>query len=86
MADISSWNIHGTAYDVADSQARANFADAYDSSATYAVGDYCTQYGRLYVCNTEISTPEAWTAAHWTATTVMAAIAAMFVNEGDPVT
>ena len=86
MADISSWNIHGTEYSLADNTARANFADAYSSSATYAVGDYCTQYGGLYVCNTEISTPEAWTAAHWTATTVMAAIAAMFVHEGDPVT
>lgn len=86
MADISVWNIGGAGYNLADATARANFAAAYSSTATYAVGDYCTHDGALYVCNTAISTAEAWTAAHWTATTVMAAISAMFVDEGDPLT
>lgn len=43
-----------------------NFAPAYDSTATYAVGDYVVYEHDLYVCNTAISTAEEWTAAHWT--------------------
>lgn len=47
--------------------AATNFAPAYSSSATYAVGDYVLYEGGLYECNTAITTAEAWTAAHWTA-------------------
>ena len=43
-----------------------NLAPAYDATKTYAVGDYCTHEGVLYVCSTAITTPEAWTAGHWT--------------------
>ena len=43
----------------------------YDDTATYAVGDYCTYGDRLWKCNTAIGTAEPFTAAHWTATTVM---------------
>lgn len=43
-----------------------NFAGAYDSTATYSVGDYVVYGHDLYVCNTAISTAEEWTAAHWT--------------------
>ena len=46
--------------------------DAADSSAT-ALGfgfDFCIQNNVLYKCNTPITTPEAWTAAHWTATDI----------------
>ena len=42
----------------------ADLSDAYSSSNTYAVGDLCT-------------TPEAWTPAHWTTTTVKAELAAL---------
>lgn len=45
-------------------------ADEYDSTATYAVGDFCTHEGLLYKCTTAIGTAEAWTAGHWTAVTV----------------
>lgn len=50
--------------------AATNFAPAYSSSATYAVGDHVLYDGGYYVCNTAITTAEAWTAAHWTATKV----------------
>ena len=43
-------------------------ADEYSASATYAVGDYCIKDGVLYRCTTAITTAEAWTAGHWTAT------------------
>lgn len=47
-------------------------SDAYDNTATYAVGDYCIHENTLYRCTTDISSPEEWTAAHWTATTMAA--------------
>ena len=50
--------------------AATNFAPAYSSSATYAVGDHVLYNGGYYVCNTAITTAEAWTAAHWTAAKV----------------
>lgn len=46
---------------------RGNFAPAYSSSATYAVGDYAMYNNQLYRCITAITTAEAWTAGHWTA-------------------
>lgn len=45
-------------------------APEYDSTATYAVGDYCTYNGELYRCNTAISVAEDWTAAHWDNTSI----------------
>ena len=50
-------------------------AAAYDPEGSYAVGDYCTQGGKLHKCNTPISSGEAWNAAHWTETTVAAELA-----------
>ena len=51
-----------------------NTADAYSSSSTYKVGQLCIYENALYRCNTAITTAEAWTAAHWTATTIAAEI------------
>lgn len=59
------------------SQLAGNFSDAYSSSRTYAVGDLCILGNLLYKCNTAITTPEAWTPAHWTTTTVKAELAAL---------
>jgi len=42
-----------------------DFAPVYDSTATYAVGDYCTHDNKFYVCTTAISTAEAWTVGRW---------------------
>jgi len=50
--------------------AKALCAAPYNSSATYAVGDYCIYNNILYCCNTAIATPEAFNGSHWTATTV----------------
>lgn len=44
---------------------------AYDSTATYTVGQLCIHDDKLYRCTTPITTPEAWTAAHWTVTTLV---------------
>lgn len=45
-------------------------APNYDATATYKVGDHVIYSGGYYVCNTAISTAEAWTAAHWTQLTL----------------
>lgn len=55
---------------VAFSEIEPNFSGAYDSTSTYAVGDYVVYQHDLYVCNTAISTAEDWTAAHWTQTDI----------------
>ena len=49
---------------------KGDIASNYDPSSTYAVGDYVLYNDQLYVCNTEISTAEAWTSAHWTLATM----------------
>lgn len=45
-----------------------DLAPLYSNSSTYNVGDYVIYNDSLYRCNTAITTAEAWTAAHWTAT------------------
>lgn len=45
-------------------------AAAYDPEGSYAVGDYCTQGGKLHKCSTPILSGEPWNAEHWTETTV----------------
>ena len=44
---------------------------AYDSTATYTVGQLCIHDDKLYRCITPITTPEAWTSGHWAATTLV---------------
>ena len=41
-------------------------ANQYSNSATYNVGNYVIYNDQLYRCTTAITTPESWTAAHWT--------------------
>lgn len=65
-ADISDINGNMDLIDAEAGRVRANVAANYDSSETYAVGDYCLHDGSLYKCSTAISSPEAWTAGHWT--------------------
>ena len=42
-----------------------DMAPAYSSSNTYAVGDRVTYQGRIYVCTTAVTTPEAFNIDHW---------------------
>ena len=53
---------------------RQNISDGYSNQRTYAVGDLCYN-GSLYRCTTAIPTPENWTAAHWTVTSIDAELA-----------
>ena len=44
---------------------RATTTDEYNASNTYALGDLCIYNNALWACRAEISTPEAFTPAHW---------------------
>ena len=42
------------------------YADTYDSTKTYAVGDMVIKNHTIYECTTAITTAEAWNSSHWT--------------------
>lgn len=65
--DTGATGAKGDKGDKGDNGDVTNIADAYSTSATYAVGDYCIYNSQLYRCTTAITTAEAWTASHWTA-------------------
>lgn len=44
---------------------RKTTANQYDSSATYNKGDLCKYGGKIFVCTSNITTPEAWDSGHW---------------------
>lgn len=44
---------------------RKTTTTAYSSSSTYYVGDMCVYDGKVYVCVSDITTPESWNANHW---------------------
>lgn len=41
-------------------------ANDYNPESTYNTGDYVIYQGGLYICNTDIETPEEWNAENWT--------------------
>lgn len=57
-------NISVARSDISDA-ALSDFAGVYSSSSTYLAGDYVFYNNALYRCNTDITTAENWTAAHW---------------------
>ena len=61
-----------TARATAITQVYSRIAPDYDSTATYRKNDLVIYGEQLYRCNNDITVAEAWTAAHWTATTVAA--------------
>jgi len=75
-ADIAVLNENFEKIDTAMAAARS--AEEYNPAGTYAVGSYCTHEAKLYRCTTAITTAEAWTAAHWTETTVAGEFAALY--------
>lgn len=48
------------------SDLKSAIAHAYDATKTYHEGQFVFYDGKVYVCNQNIDTAEAWTAAHWT--------------------
>lgn len=44
--------------------------DAYDSTSTYNIGDFCIYNNTLYRCKTKITTAEAFNSSKWDANTI----------------
>lgn len=53
-----------------DATLLSRIATVYDETQTYRLNDLVTYNGQLYRATADITSPEAWTPAHWTATTV----------------
>lgn len=70
MNEIINLDNLDTFKQLADALYGGNLAPAYDATATYELDDICTYQGKLYKCTTAIAVAEAWTPAHWTATTI----------------
>jgi hypothetical protein len=49
---------------------KTNVSDVYDSTSTYAVGDYCIYENTLYKCTTAISTAEEFDSSKWTVASI----------------
>ena len=47
----------------------------FSTGSTYAVGNFVIYTGKLYRCTTAVTVAGAWSASHWTATTVSAELA-----------
>ena len=73
--DGEAWDEISSIVDLTGYVQKIALAPTYDATATYNVGDLVFYQESLYKCNTAISTPEEWTAAHWTETTVAAELA-----------
>lgn len=54
--------------------------DAYSSSNTYAVGDYCIYENTLYKCTTAISTAEEFDSSKWEEVNVMTTVRSLIEN------
>ena len=49
-------------------------AEYYNYNSTYNVGDYVMYEDGLWVCTTNISTPEQWNSSHWSMTSITSII------------
>lgn len=72
--DVSYIVLNGDKYSIDDIQAttdlqklQASIANQYNPLSTYNVGDYCLHDSTLYVCTSQIETPEEWDESHWQA-------------------
>lgn len=63
--DIAAVTITANSADSKATQALSNFAEVYDATSTYNVGDTVVYSGLTYKCNTAITIPEPFTGNHW---------------------
>ena len=75
LTDAGNASTAASTADAKGGGAVASIADAFDSTATYSVGDLVMYNNLLYGCHTAIITPGAWTgSANWSRTTCETAI------------
>ena len=71
LSDASAAATTANGADAKASGAVASIADAFDTTATYAVGDLVVYNNLLYECSVAVITPGAWTgSANWTRKTI----------------
>ena len=64
-------NVDGVDVYLEDENARKMISDEYDpTNGTYEVGDTCINNNKLYICNTDIDTPEDFDSTKWDADTI----------------
>jgi hypothetical protein len=68
--DIAAVTITANSADAKSTAAVSNFAEAYDATATYNVGEYVTYENLMYKCITAITVPESFDGSHWSRVTV----------------
>ena len=56
--------------EASDATLLSRIAPVYNEELTYRLNDLVTYNGQLYRATVDITAPEAWTSAHWAATTV----------------
>lgn len=68
--DIAAVTIIANGAAARSSAAISNYAEPYDSTATYAVGDYVVYDNLTYRCITAITVPESFDGTHWARVTM----------------
>ena len=64
-------NVDGVDVYLEDENARKMISDEYDpTNGTYEVGDTCINNNKLYICNTDIDTPEDFDPSKWDEDTI----------------
>lgn len=71
------YKVNGQSININADEANPNISDAYSSSSTYNIGDYCIYNNILYRCNTAISVAEDFDSSKWTQTTIGAELLTM---------
>lgn len=65
LSDASDANTAASGASSKADGALASIADTYSAASTYTTGDLVIYNSLLYVCTTDIITPEAWDGSHW---------------------
>lgn len=68
--DIAAVTLTATSADAKATAAVSNFAEAYDATATYSIGEYVTYENLTYKCISTITVAEPFNGSHWTRVTV----------------
>jgi hypothetical protein len=68
--DIAAVTVTANSAEAKASAAISNFAEAYDSTSTYVVGEYVTYENLTYRATTDITVPESFNGNHWVRVTM----------------
>lgn len=66
LSDAAAAGSAATGADTKATGAIASISEAFESTATYSVGDYVMYNNLLYVCTTAVTIPGVWDSTKWT--------------------